>query len=168
MKKRFLAAFVLVFMLINAFTFSLFAQKTSVSNTTQNDSLVFSINEVKKFRKNGLDIIDYTEHLDTLKRAGSFTIMCQFIQTGNVASSLLGISNSSMPAHHFHVYADSERIGYEFRMGNDYNLSVSSYTLNSHGINTIAFCAVESVNIREFFVCFLIEAFHVYEIAVEK
>lgn len=70
------------------------------------------------------------------------TILAQFVQSSSGIGSLIGVSDSTAAAEHFHLYINGGTIGYELRGAEDSSdISASASGLRSGGVNTIAFQA---------------------------
>lgn len=73
------------------------------------------------------------------------TIKAQFVQKVSGIGSLISFSNQSAGNEHFHLYANGSSIGYELRgLKGSGDLTASSPTIRSNGLNTVAFKADSS------------------------
>lgn len=85
-----------------------------------------------------------TSELEKVKTLDSGTIITRFDVKGTGIQTILGISNNNEGAHHFNLWTDGSKIGYEIRNA-DGNTNGSIDAKINPGINTVAFKVEKNV-----------------------
>lgn len=102
---------------------------------------LFDSNNVKITNGNGPNLNTY---LDNARDLDNGTIISRFELKGSGIQSILGISNNTQASHHFNLWTDGSRLGYEVRNAAGNTNGTVNVALNK-GINTIAFKVEKNV-----------------------
>lgn len=84
------------------------------------------------------------KELEKVKTLQEGTIIARFDVKGSGIQSILGISNNNETAHHFNLWTDGSKVGYEIRNAAG-NINGSINAKINPGINTIAFKVEKNV-----------------------
>ncbi|MEG2737420.1 sialidase domain-containing protein [Clostridium sp.] len=84
------------------------------------------------------------EKIKTLEEG---TVIARFDNKNDGIQTILGVSNNTRGASHFHIYVSGGKLGYEIRSddGTSFNINGSASVTLNKGINTVAFKAQKGV-----------------------